>query len=212
MTYEIWNEPWIYEWTWADTPSEFRKLQIMTAKMLQKNRPGVRILAGNSVMFFLDNLEPYPESWRGLVDGLTHHPYCSATGEPNYHCLDQQRSIDFGMVESRRLGIDYYYLTEGGTHYGRDGKSNLIENAIKVVQYNTMAALSGTFQSNVQWGIGIGFDYELSNEAYKVMSYLLEDRPIMADVFPSSELLYGALFAHPRNGTDAIRKLARGRS
>jgi hypothetical protein len=73
-TMEFWNEPWIFGWTWAATPGEYRRLQKQFCQMALKLNPRYRIVAGNSTMFVADNIEPDPACWRGLLQGISHHP------------------------------------------------------------------------------------------------------------------------------------------
>jgi hypothetical protein len=114
---EFWNEPWIIGWTWGDTPAEYRELQTGWARMALALHPDMRILAGNSVMFMEDHVEPFPECWKGLIAGLSHHPYTRSVDRPNLRGGDQRRAMDYGWIVTRRMGLDYYYITEGGTMY-----------------------------------------------------------------------------------------------
>lgn len=301
-TYEVWNEPWIFGWSWAAPPREFAKLQKMWCDMALKVNPKLRILTGNSSMFAEDNVEPYPECWKGLVSGVTHHPY-SGAGVRTMREGGQARSIDHGYVVSRRMGLPYYYLTEGGTEW-REGKmpddarqrlgdidrqakavenlearladrcreadeaaqriadpavpeeekvplrkkatqlaaeiektrttiaeqeekispllfergailsqyadpSNNNVNALKIVQYAVRSALSGAYQTNIQWEIGYGPAWTRPNVTLAVLANFIEDRPPVADIWPENELVFGAVFAHPRHITDAVKALPR---
>ncbi len=68
-TWEFWNEPWIYGWTWAAEPEVYRQFQREWCRMALSVNPAMRIVAGNSSMFTEDHIEPYPESWKGLLQG-----------------------------------------------------------------------------------------------------------------------------------------------
>lgn len=116
-TWEFWNEPWIFGWTWAADAETYRAYQDDWCAMAHEVDPDLRILAGNSSMFAVDHIEPYPASWRGAIQGLTHHPYGYSTDKPTFRHGDQFRSMDYGMQVTRRMGLPYYYLTEGGTWY-----------------------------------------------------------------------------------------------
>ncbi|HEY3323507.1 MAG TPA: hypothetical protein VGP72_23845 [Planctomycetota bacterium] len=116
-TIEFWNEPWIFGWTWAASGEEYRKLQKMWCEMALKVNPNYRILAGNSSMFTEDHIEHDTSCWKGLLQGTTHHPYSFSTGQPNHRAGDTGRSTDHGMQVTNRMGLPYYYLTEGGTEY-----------------------------------------------------------------------------------------------
>jgi len=213
-TYEFWNEPWIFGWTWAANAEEYRKLHTQWCRMALKVNPKLRILAGNSSMFAEDHIEPFPDCWKGLLQGTTHHPYSGAANRTMREG-GQARSIDHGFGVTRRMGLPYYYLTEGGTSWAEGGESrpdaekNNNVNARKVVEYAVRSALVGAFQTNVQWGIGYGPDWTRPNTTLAVLAYFTEDRPIVADVWPRNELIYGAIFAHPRHVTDAVRTLPR---
>ena len=264
QTYEFWNEPWIFGWTWAATPAEYRALQKQWCEMALKVNPKLHLIVGNSSMFSEDNIEHDPACWKGLITGTTHHPYGYGTGQPSFRAADQFRSMDYGMQITRRMGLTDYYLTEGGTEYHmpppaelveveaqlREVKRNLepfktdedkkkeeyetlqkqqtaldadlkalkanlpdpsnnVENAFKIVQYYVRQALVGGFQGNNQWGIGYGPTWTRSNVAIGVMTYFLEDRPVVADIWPANELLTGAVFANPKHVTEAVKKLPR---
>jgi len=207
-TYEFWNEPWIFGWTWAATPAEYRRLQKAWCDMALKVNPKYRILAGNSSMFAEDHIEHDPACWKGALSGTTHHPYSYSTGMPNHRAGDVARSLDSGMQVTRRMGLPCYYITEGGSEWPDNGKNNL-QNASKIVQYFVRTALIGAFQGNMQWGIGYGPAWTRSNTAFAVLSHFLEDRPVVADIWPNHELIFGAIFANPRFVTDDVRLLPR---
>ena len=211
-TIEFWNEPWIFGWTWAGTPAEYRELQRQWCLMSKRVNPKLRIIAGNSAMFVEDHLEDHPEAWKGLLDGITHHPYAGG-GYPFARGGTQARTIDHGMQVNRRMGLPYYYLTEGGCEY-RDAASlgselNNPQNAFKVVQYTVKAALVGCYQSNLQWEIGYGPAWTMGNTTLGVLHSLIEDRPCVAEIWPSHELITGAIFANARHVDAAVRSLPR---
>ncbi len=212
-TYEFWNEPWIFGWTWAADAVEYRKLQKQFCEMALKANPKLRLLVGNSSMFCEDHIEAYPDSWKGLVHGTTHHPYCGA-GHPTMRIGGQMRSLDHGLLVTKRMELPFYYLTEGGSEFrdkvGSVGdERNNPQNARKVAHYHLRSALAGCYQSNVQWDIGYGPAWTLPNTVYAVMTNLLEDRPCLADIWPQQELIYGAVFANPRFADAAVRALPR---
>jgi hypothetical protein len=214
-TYEFWNEPWIFEWTWAGTPADYRKLQTDWCAMALRVNPNYRILAGNSIMFVRDNIEPYPECWRGLLKGITHHPYTRGAGEPNFRAGENLRSIDDFVLTSRQMGLSYAFLTEGGTNYqnagpvGENSHYNNLENASKIVQYYVTTALAGAYVGNAQWNIGYGPGWTRSNTVFAVMAHFLEDRVPLVDIWPGQELLWGGIFANPRFATNEVKILPR---
>lgn len=212
-TIEFWNEPWIFEWTWAADGAAYRKLQKQWCEMALRVHPGLRIIAGNSPMFVQDHIQVDPGCYQNLLAGVTNHPYSTATGQPSMRGGDQQRAMDFGTLLSREMGLRYSYLTEGGTEWqtkdiaGDPHDNN--NNAWKIVQYYLHAALTGNFQGNAQWEIGYGPAWTRANVAYATMTHFLEDRPIVADIWPNNELVWGAVFANPKFVTDAVRGLPR---
>lgn len=267
-SYEFWNEPWIFGWTWCDTPARYRELQTMWAKMALKVNPELRIIAGNSSMFTTDHIEQYPGSWKGLLQGTSHHPYGWGTGQANWREGDQFRSMDEGMQVTNRMKLPYYYLTEGGTQYTTPAPAELVdaqaqltiinkaiaaipaedanaeattmlkeltmkkaqltaavsamkaatpngfnnlENAGKIVIYQMRQALLGGFQGNAQWGIGYGPEWTKPNTAYAILSSLLEDRPVLADVWPHHSLIFGAICANPSQITPEVKALPRAK-
>jgi len=116
-TYEVWNEPWIFGWTWAAPPDEWRRFQKMWCKMALKVNPNYRIITGNSTMFVVDHIEHDPGSWKGYLKGTSTHPYGWATGQPTFRSGEAFRAMDYGAEVNRRMGLKYFYLTEGGTEY-----------------------------------------------------------------------------------------------
>ena len=259
-TWEFWNEPWIFGWTWAATPAEYRSLQAGWAEMALKENPDLRIIAGSSSPFVRDNIAAEPSCWKGLLQGTTHHPYSPAVARPSFREGDNRRCIDDGLDITRRMGLPFYYLTEGGTDYREppeparqaiekrqaeilarrrelltpelkdapeeraldqesselsarsaalpEPKNNL-QNAAKLVQYYVNAALGGAFMGNAQWEIGYGPGWTKCNTAFAVMTHLLEDRPVVADIWPEQQLITGAIFASPRWVTGDVKKLPR---
>ena len=220
-TVEFWNEPWIFGWTWAATPEEYRELQTMWCKMARRVRPDLRILAGNSSMFTEDHIEHYPECWKGFLDGTTHHPYHGASYE-NQRLGSHLRTIDMGNIVTRRMELPYYYLTEGGVEYlspvkggslDKDGKPamthNNRENGRNLVAYFVRSALCSVYQGNAQWDIGYGPTWTIPNTAFAFMTYMLEDRPTVVDIWPHHELIYGVLYANAKHVTDDVRALPR---
>ncbi|MEO1235668.1 MAG: hypothetical protein AAFX76_02645, partial [Planctomycetota bacterium] len=211
-TIEIYNEPWIWGWAWAASPAAYREFQVKMAEMIRETRSDMRIITGNSSMFVVDHIQPFPESYEGLLDGTTHHPYVLIDTSPTFRDLPQLRAIDSGFLVNRQMGLPFYYLTEGGTRY-RIGPNNDIfnnrENARKVVQFQVLTAMAGGYQTNVQHQVGYGPDFMRGNVSYAVLSHLLEDRPMVADVWPELEMVHGAIFASPRFVDDAVRALPR---
>jgi hypothetical protein len=219
-TIEFWNEPWTFGWTWAATPGDYRELQKAWCEMALKINPRYRLLAGNSNAFVRDEIEPFPDCWEGLLDGITNHPYAEGVIEPNFRSGDVFRSIDETRLTARDLGLPYAYLTEGGTSYqtpsahqdpsAQEDPHDNIENAQKLVQYYVYTALAGLFMGNAQWEIGYGPGWTRSNTAFAVLTHFLEDRVPLIDIWPQQELLWGGIFANHKFATAAIESLPRG--
>jgi hypothetical protein len=259
-TYEFWNEPWIFGWTWGGTPGEYRQLQKAWCEMALRVNPQIRVVAGNSSMFVRDNVAPFPDSWKGLLQGTSNHPYGPSVADPSFRSGENKRLIDSGREATQEMGLPFYYLTEGGTSYtpppspelatiqkrlleigaqrrqmntdaqrnspefkdlmkeDADLKAKLalkpepadnIENAAKIVQYYVQAQLDGCFMGNAQWEIGYGPRWTRSNTSFSVMTNLLEDRPVVADIWPEQQLITGAIFAGPQWATDEVKTLPR---
>jgi hypothetical protein len=215
-TLELWNEPWIFGWTWAASADDYRQFQKDWCAMALRVNPHYRLLAGNSAAFVRDIIEPYPDCWEGLIQGITQHPYTLGVVEPNWRGGDVFRAIDEIGLAARDLGLRYAYLTEGGTLYSQRRSAddaepfNNIENAEKLVQYYVAAALAGLYMGNAQWEIGYGPGWTRSNTAFAVMTHFLEDRVPLVDIWPSEELLWGGIFASSKFATPEIRALPRG--
>jgi hypothetical protein len=214
-TYEFWNEPWIFGWSWAGTPADYRQLQRDWCAMALRVNPQNTIIAGNSTMFVRDNIEPYPEWWRGFLGGISHHPYTRSVGEESFRAGDNLRSIDDCVLTARQMGLEHAFLTEGGTNFesarpkAEEKPFNNLENASKIVQYYVSAALSGVFMGNAQWGIGYGPDWTRSNTAFAVLTQFLEDRVPLVDLWPEEELLWGGIFANARFADEEVKALPR---
>ncbi|HUW32015.1 MAG TPA: hypothetical protein VM223_10415, partial [Planctomycetota bacterium] len=116
-TYEFWNEPWIFGWTWCAPPEDYRKLQKAWCKMALKINPDYQIIAGNSTMFVIDHIEHDPSCWKKLITATSTHPYGWSTGEPTFRSCETFRSMDYAVQVTRRMGLERMYLTEGGTEY-----------------------------------------------------------------------------------------------
>ena len=246
-TVEMWNEPWIFGWTFAGTPAEYCDMQKAVCEAMLKVNPNLRILAGSSTSFVTDNIEPTPSCWRGILSGISQHPYTVNISEANARPGDQMRAIDETPLFSRRMKLPYAYLTEGGVWYskeqqkidaltaeaaamtaeekasshGKDLQSQLtffhkdqeefnnIENAERVVQYFVQTAIDGLFQGDAQWQIGYGPGWTRSTTTFAVMTHFLEDRPVVADIWPANELIWGGVFANPKFVTDEVKRLPR---
>jgi hypothetical protein len=214
-TYEFWNEPWIFGWTWAGTAEDYRRFQKDWLSMALRVNPHYRLLAGNSTSFVRDIIEPHPDCWEGLLQGVTHHPYTQSVILPNLRGGDLFRSVDEIRLTARDLGLPYAYLTEGGTAYQHPQSStdkepfNNIENAEKLVQYYVAAALAGVYMGNSQLEIGYGPGWTRSNTAFAVMTHFLEDRVPLVDIWPQQELLWGGIFANRKFATPTIKALPR---
>ena len=113
-TIEFWNEPWTFAWTWADTPGAYRQLQKEWCDMALTINPHYRLLAGSSVPFVRDEIEPFPDCWKGLLQGISNHPYADGVVEKNFRSGDVFRAIDETRLTARDLKLPYAYLTEGG--------------------------------------------------------------------------------------------------
>jgi len=258
-TYEFWNEPWIFGWTWAATPADYRKLQKAWCEMALRVNSKTRVVAGNSSMFVRDNIAPFPDCWKGLLQGTSHHPYGGADSA-SYRSGENFSTIDSGAEATREMGLPFYYLTEGGTNYtptptpewttiqkrmieitalrrgfntpeqkkspeavalGQESAGLLAKlaelpepndnpvNAAKIVQYYVNAQLDGAFMGNAQWEIGYGPRWMRSNTSFAVMTHFLEDRPVVADIWPEQQLITGAIFSAPRWITPEVKALPR---
>jgi hypothetical protein len=305
-TYEFWNEPWIYGWTWADDAASYRLLHNKWIRMARNLIPGVKIIAGNSCMFVEDHLELFPETYKNRLTGISHHPYSGADLK-SLRQSGQARSIDYGFLTNKRLGLERYYITEGGTLHFTDHSalsdsiqkriSDLVDdvkglsagdeylnfintynslkkslydinitpekkstvlseikklviyifgkrekgseettlffkyweeinertdilysipisqnsniNTAKCIQYQFRSFLSGAFQGNMQWEIGYGPGWTRCNTAVAVFNHFIEDRPVVADIWPQHELIYGAIFANPKHITEGVKGLPR---
>ena len=217
--WEFWNEPWIFGWTWADTPFRYRELQTLWSNMALKIIPDAEIIVGNSWMFTMDHIKPYPDCWRnGLVHGTSHHPYVDNPAL-NWRSGAYQRSHDATSLLNRSMGLEYTYITEGGSsvassqfdhlhHSDFEGPNNIL-NAAKIPQLFTYNALAGVYQSNMQWDIGYGEEWTMSNTSFGVYTHLTEDRPVLVDIWPENELITGAIFANPKFVDAEIRSLRR---
>lgn len=217
--WEFWNEPWIFGWTWADTPFRYRELQTLWSNMALKVIPDAEIIVGNSWMFTMDHIKPYPDCWQnGLIHGTSHHPYVD-NAALNWRSGAYQRSLDATFLLNRSMNLEYTYITEGGSsvastqydhlkHSNFEGPNNIL-NAAKLPQLFTSNALAGVYQSNMQWDIGYGEEWAQSNTSFGVYTHFTEDRPVLVDIWPENELITGAIFANKKFIDDSVRDLSR---
>jgi hypothetical protein len=71
--------------------------------MALRVNPDYRLVAGNSTMFVRDNIQPHPDCWRGLISGVTHHPYTRSIAEASFRAGDNLRGIDDIVLTARAL-------------------------------------------------------------------------------------------------------------
>ena len=160
-------------------------------------------------MIFSDIVEGWPDCWEGLLDAPCDHPYdcCISlrTNRPGSLLSD----MDLGIVIKRRTGVPYTFITEGGisSDDSEFSKGDLI-SAYKNAEHWLIESYSGMFQGNMQLhGYGIGNGWGQANTAFSAFAYMTEDRPVMADIWPYSELLHGAIYANKNWITDEVKAL-----
>jgi len=193
--WEFWNEPWIYGWTWAASGSEYRRLQKMWCQAAKQARPDLKIIVGHSASHLVDHIALDPSCYQGLVDADSNHPYKEGQ-EPSWRLGSQLRYTDYGVQEAEKMGIHQHFITENGTEV--PGQRDHPLNAAKIPALHALAALAGIYQANVQEGIGWGPEQMKGAVAYGVMTHFLEDRPLVADIWPAHPLIWGAIFANPK--------------
>ena len=74
-TCEFYNEPWLFGYGFAGSAADYQRFQKMFCEAVLKVRPDMRIVAGNSDSFVIDNIEQTPSCWKGLLSGISDHPY-----------------------------------------------------------------------------------------------------------------------------------------
>jgi hypothetical protein len=204
--WELWNEPWAHGWTWAAGAEEYRRLQRAWLQAARRARPDVEVIAGSSASFLADHVAGHPESFRGLLDGDTNHPYQDFTA-PTLRSGAELRYLDYGVQLGRQMGLARHYVTEDGTDVGQlSGSHDDPRNAAKLVQLHVLAALAGAFQGDVQEGLGWGPTQLRGAAAYATMTHLLEDRVVVRDLWPGHPLIFGALFASPDLGRPDVER------
>ena len=201
--WEFWNEPWIYGWTWAAPGSEYRRLQKMWCEAAKRARPDIRIIVGHSASFLVDHIQPDPSCYQGLVDATSNHPYKEG-GEPSWRRGSQLRYTDYGVQEGERMGLHQHFLTENGTEV--PGERDHPLNAAKIPPLHALGAMAGIYQANVQEGIGWGTDQMKGAVAYGVMTHFLEDRALLADVWPAHPLIWGGIFGNPKLADNTVER------
>jgi hypothetical protein len=196
--WEFWNEPWIYGWTWAGTPTLYRQFQGQWIRAAKHVRPDIKVIAGNSASFLEDDIEPGPKAYKGLLDADSNHPYRDGY-DPTDRPGGQQRYIDFGVQEASRMGIKMHFVTENGTEVRNLSGPPVHDdplNAPKLVIMHVIGALAGLYQENVQQDIGWGPQQMRGSAAYAIMTHFLEDRVPVADIWPKQSLIWGAIFSN----------------
>jgi hypothetical protein len=269
-TVEMWNEPWIFGWTFAGTPQEYCHLQQVTMEKVLAQNPKLRLIGGSSTAYIFDNIEPYAYGWKGLLQGISNHPYSSDVNYASFRGGANFRLIDCTQWLAKRMKLPYAYITEGGSLYNTPPAevkyvsspklqaildqvkaindelatlttpdqqaspryaelkeqlakitetnftgwlypdlNNNNENAAKIIQYFVKSAIDGEFQGDAQWKIGYGDGWTRCNTAFAVMTHFLEDRPVVADIWPANELIWGGVFANPKFVTGEVKALPR---
>jgi len=208
--WDFWGDPWIYGPTWSGSAATFAYFLKMWSEKIKQVRPDVKVLAGGRPSFFIDNISPNPNAAKA-IDALTNRLTYDARA-PDWRSGAVLRSMDFTVREAKRRGIGMAFVTGSKTDLAK-GRPGITEahrlDAAKIVKLHVMAALAGCYQANVDQGDGWGRDCPVGDAAYAVMTHLLEDRPIVADIWPSQPLLWGAVFANPRWITDEVKALPR---
>ena len=102
-TYEFWNEPWIFGWTWAADAVEYRNLQKQFFERALKANPKLRLIAGNSSMFCEDHIEAYPDCWKGLLQGVTTSSL--TTGSEKLEALEPLREARRPQAQPQQRAI-----------------------------------------------------------------------------------------------------------
>ena len=209
---EFINEPWIFGWRWQNVASEYRYVQTTFAEKLKaaKTADGkdIRLAGCSSVMLFTDVCEGWPETYANF-DGLTDHPYDPSHMLPTCRAGEMHSNFDLYFIVSRRAGLPRFYITEGGMNTEGLG-ANSIETAYRIVQTHAQEVMCGSFTSCNQRGYGTdGSGADLPNSAFSLYSYMVTDRPPLADIYPYSELLWGHIFGKKKHITDEVRALPR---
>ena len=91
-TCEFYNEPWLFGYGFAGGAAEYQKFQKMFCEAVLKARPDMKIIAGNSDSFVIDNIEPNPSCWKGLLSGVqltipTRETTATSAGVPGPTCV-----------------------------------------------------------------------------------------------------------------------------
>ena len=136
---EFLNEPWLYGYGFAGSNKDYQDFQRLFCQEVLKLRPDMRIVAGNSDSFVIDSILPDPSCWKGLLSGLSHHPYTKDDADPSWRLGANVRAYDAIGVLARRMGLPYACLTEAGTMYGEPSPTASAEVKAQpaVAQYKT---------------------------------------------------------------------------
>lgn len=208
--WDFWGDPEIYGPTWSASAASFRYFYKMWARAAKEVRPDVKVLTGGHPAFYVDNISHDPNIVK-MLDGLTNATYFDADA-PTWRSGAQRRSMDYAVRQAKLAGSGLAFVTGGATEQSANqpglGEAHR-RDAAKLVKFYVEAALCGNYQANVDEGRGWGKDYPAGNVAYAVMTHLLEDRPVVADIWPSLPLITGAVFASPEAATDDVAALPR---
>ncbi len=210
--WDFWGEPEIYGPTWAGTAANFRYSLKTWALEAKRARPDIKVLAGGRPSFFMDVILTDPNVVK-VLDGLTNSISFDLRA-PAWRSGAVVRAMDFATSIARSQGMALSFVTGGGSarSFGQTGMTaDKRMDAAKIVKFHVLAALAGCFLCAVTQNQGWGPDFPVGNVAHAVMCDLLEDRPIVADIWPEHPLIWGAVFAHPRWVTDEVKALPRAR-
>lgn len=210
--WDFWGDTEIYGPTWTAAAANFRYSLKQWAQSLKQARPDLKILAGGRPSFFNDVILHDPNVVK-VMDGISNCTRFDSQAA-NWRSGAQLRSMDFGAQAARNESIPLALVTDSSIERSL-GQIGLTPDrrldAAKLLKLHVLAALSGNFMANVHQHAGWGSEFPLGNVAYGVMTEMLEDRPVAADIWPAHPLVWGAVFAHPKWITDEVKALPRAK-
>lgn len=229
--WELWNEPWIFGWTWATgTPQDYRD---MVNKIYDKihsdpslDQYDLKTIGGGSTAFDRDCMYPYDASindWTQVkIDGSANHAY----GSPNQAMaffVNTQALLD--KKASISDGSGGMWQTEFGTMASQFPEIEGLENqeiecaracAPLHLEYIKGATDAGT-EMHTFW-FALGYDGDFSGDdlsmyykdrkmpkpvtaAYNALTYCLEYKTLKRDLYETNRNIYGFVFEDKRDQT-----------
>ncbi len=212
--WEIWNEPWVHEWTWrTGTAQDYRDMARLIWDRVKTEVPGAQLIGGGSTPYQRDILFVPDAPNAGYVDGVASHPYGIPEGTTAaYAALDAEM-----LRRHAKGGKAGIWVTEMGTsefvhHKDRGPLDGRLMVARAVAPLHLLLKLgAGETPVHCFW-FAAGYNRSFSGDflniwdrsvpkpvvaAYSAMTHVLEDAAFQGDIYQDSRAYWAAHLIRP---------------